>query len=152
VAQYGGDWTDGASHLGTQQDLDCRLVTNAIPSTSKNLKGGWFDAGDYNKYVNFAYEPIHDLLLAYVERPYVFGDDYNIPESGNGVPDILDEVKWDKAGGKPVAGLTRRRQAERSLFLQQISNAGMLPDGPTDEEIKEKLKNILEDFKLGKYE
>lgn len=24
---------------------------------------------------------------------------------------------WDKAGGKPVAGLLRRRQAERALFL-----------------------------------
>lgn len=26
-------------------------------------------------------------------------------------------LRWDKAGGKVVAGLTRRRQAERSLFL-----------------------------------
>ncbi|MGC1307903.1 MAG: lysozyme [Phormidesmis sp.] len=26
-------------------------------------------------------------------------------------------LRWDKAGGKPLAGLTRRRKAERSLFL-----------------------------------
>jgi len=26
-------------------------------------------------------------------------------------------LKWDKAGGRPLAGLTRRRQAERKLFL-----------------------------------
>ena len=25
--------------------------------------------------------------------------------------------KWDKAGGKPLKGLTKRRQAERKLFL-----------------------------------
>jgi hypothetical protein len=93
TALYAGDWTDGASHLGTQQDLDCRLVTNPVASTSKQLQGGWFDAGDYNKYVNFAYEPVHDLCLAYIERPDIWTDDYNIPESGNGIPDVLDEVK-----------------------------------------------------------
>jgi GH24 family phage-related lysozyme (muramidase) len=27
-------------------------------------------------------------------------------------------LKWDKAGGKQVAGLTRRRKAERELFLK----------------------------------
>jgi hypothetical protein len=35
-----------------------------------------------------------DLLRAYRERPEIWADDYGIPESGNGVPDILDEVKW----------------------------------------------------------
>lgn len=31
---------------------------------------------------------------------------------------VADEfLKWDKAGGQVVAGLLRRRQAERSLFL-----------------------------------
>ena len=95
TAQFAYEWTDGASHLGAQQDLDCRLVTNPVPSTTRQLQGGWFDAGDYNKYVNFAYEPIHDLCLAYIERPEIWTDDYNIPESGNGIPDLLDEVKWE---------------------------------------------------------
>lgn len=95
TAPYAGVWTDGASHLGVEQDLDCRLVTNPVPSTSRQLQGGWFDAGDYNKYTNFVYEPMHDLCLAYIENPSVWTDDYNIPESGNGVPDILDEIKWE---------------------------------------------------------
>ena len=34
------------------------------------------------------------LLGAYVENPNVWTDDFDIPESGNGIPDILDEVKW----------------------------------------------------------
>ena len=29
-------------------------------------------------------------------------------------------LKWDKAGGKTLAGLTRRRQAERDLFLSDL--------------------------------
>lgn len=95
TAAFAYDWTDGASHLGPLQDLDCRLATNPVASTSKPLQGGWFDAGDYNKYVNFAYEPIHDLCMAYIERPEIWTDDYNIPESGNGIADLLDEVKWE---------------------------------------------------------
>ncbi|MEM6802053.1 MAG: glycoside hydrolase family 9 protein, partial [Bacteroidota bacterium] len=88
-------WADGASHLGAEQDLDCRLVTNPIASTSRDLSGGWYDAGDYNKYVNFTHTVVHNLLSAYEKNPDIWSDDFNIPESGNGVPDLLDEVKWE---------------------------------------------------------
>ena len=88
-------WTDTECHKGSLQDADCRLYNNNNPVTSKNLSGGWHDAGDYNKYVNFAFEPVMDLLLAYKENPTVRADDFNIPESGNGIPDILDEVKYE---------------------------------------------------------
>ncbi|MEM8891012.1 MAG: glycoside hydrolase family 9 protein, partial [Bacteroidota bacterium] len=88
-------WSDGASHLGPQQDLDCRLVTNPVASTSKDLSGGWYDAGDYNKYVNFTHTVVHNLLSAYEKNPDIWTDDFNIPESGNGVPDLLDEIKWE---------------------------------------------------------
>ena len=79
-------WTDGSCHLGSLQDTDCRLYNNLNSSTSRDLSGGWHDAGDYNKYVNFTFETMIDLMLAYAENPSVWGDDYNIPESGNGVP------------------------------------------------------------------
>ncbi len=112
TSTYAYEWSDGASHLGPQQDLDCRLVTNPIPSTTRQLQGGWFDAGDYNKYVNFAYEPIHDLCLAYIERPDIWTDDYNIPESGNGIPDLLDEVKWE------LDWLLRMQEANGSVLMK----------------------------------
>jgi endoglucanase len=88
-------FVDGVCHKGTQQDLDCRLYNNTNISTSKDLSGGWHDAGDYNKYVNFAYPALIDLLLAYEKSPTVWTDNYNIPESGNAIPDILDEVKYE---------------------------------------------------------
>ena len=88
-------WTDGVCHAGTQQDLDCRLYNNTNASTSKNLSGGWHDAGDYNKYVNFTWSTLSDMLLAYEENPTVWLDNYNIPESNNGIPDLLDEVKHE---------------------------------------------------------
>ncbi len=90
------NWTDGSCHLGSGQDLDCRLVTDPNnASTSRDLSGGWHDAGDFNKYVNYTFNPVHDLLSAYEENPAVWTDDFDIPESGNGIPDILDEVKWE---------------------------------------------------------
>lgn len=55
-------------------------------------------------------------------------------------------LRWNKAGGKEVAGLTRRRQAERSLFLQSDNKSSLLPDGPTDKEIEDKLKDIEKDI------
>lgn len=86
-------YVDAACHIGTQQDTDCRLYNNTNASTAKDLSGGWHDAGDYNKYVNFAWSAVIDMLLAYEQNPSVWLDNYNIPESGNGVPDLLDEVK-----------------------------------------------------------
>jgi hypothetical protein len=88
-------WTDGTNFMGPLQDTHCRLINNPVLSTEKDLRGGWFDAGDYNKYVNFTVSPISDLLFAYRQNPLAWPDNWNIPESGNGIPDLLDEVKWE---------------------------------------------------------
>ncbi|MGB3546135.1 MAG: glycoside hydrolase family 9 protein [Saprospiraceae bacterium] len=91
-----GAWTDGASFVGPLQDTDCSFVNDRENAgLRRNLSGGWFDAGDYNKYVTFAQSAVQPLLWAYVESPVAFTDNWNIPESGNGIPDILDEVKWE---------------------------------------------------------
>jgi len=49
-------------------------------------------------------------------------------------------LRWDKAKGKSLAGLTRRRKAEKELFLTlEVSSASgesLLPDGPSEEEIE----------------
>ncbi len=57
-------------------------------------------------------------------------------------------LRWNKAGGKELPGLTRRRQAERSLFLQPSveSKSEQLPDGPSDMDIEAKLKQIEDDI------
>lgn len=91
----GTGWTDATCHLSAQQDLDCRLVSNTNISTTRDLHGGWHDAGDYNKYVNFTWTTMISLLLAYEENPTIWSDDYGLPESGNTIPDLLDEVKYE---------------------------------------------------------
>jgi len=95
AAVVGTDWADTPCHVAQQQDTDCRFVQNPSSSTSRDLSGGWHDAGDYNKYMNYADGAVHDLLRAYEDQPFVFTDDFGIPESGNGVPDLLDEVRWE---------------------------------------------------------
>jgi endoglucanase len=62
----------------------------------RNGTGGWHDAGDYNKYtVNGAFTA--GMMLKAWEH---FGDrlaplKLDIPESGNDVPDVLDEARWE---------------------------------------------------------
>ncbi|WP_158600201.1 glycoside hydrolase family 9 protein [Fibrisoma montanum] len=89
-------WADGATHQGPGQDREARSRhAKTDPLTARDVSGGWMDAGDMNKYVTFAEEPVAILLESYRLNPSVFGDNFNIPESGNGIPDILDEVKWE---------------------------------------------------------
>ncbi len=93
--QFAGPWADKASHLGRGQDPQARLFNRLDdPSTERDLRGGWYDAGDYNKYTSWTANYVTWLLGAYLENPNVWTDDFDIPESGNGTPDILDEVKW----------------------------------------------------------
>lgn len=90
------NWTDGQNFTNPLQDTECSFVNDRENAAlRRDLSGGWFDAGDYNKYVTFAENAVHDLLWAYRENPAVFTDDWNLPESGNGIPDLLDELKWE---------------------------------------------------------
>jgi len=56
---------------------------------------GWYqDAGDWDAYETHL-RVAQELLLAYQINPKAFADgELNIPESGNGVPDVLDEAAW----------------------------------------------------------
>ena len=62
----------------------------------KNVNGGWHDAGDYGRYIVAAATAIDDLYLAYEEFTELWkSDNLGTPESGNGIPDILNEAKYE---------------------------------------------------------
>lgn len=89
-------WADDAAYLGPGQETQARDVTDRDnPAKVRDMRGGWFDAGDTNKYVTFAATAVHQLLQAYENSPAAFGDDFGLPESGNGIPDLLDEIRWE---------------------------------------------------------
>lgn len=80
---------------------DLGLDDSSVPFASDSSKTitsqkGWFDAGDSGKYVNTGAGTVSSLLWAYEMYPNSFPDSsLNIPESGNGVPDLLDEARWE---------------------------------------------------------
>jgi len=84
--ELGSTWSHEACHteLATIYGTDKKI----------DVSGGWHDAGDYGRYVVATSKTVADLLSAYADNKEAFGDDFNIPESGNGVPDVLDEVKY----------------------------------------------------------
>lgn len=63
-----------------------------------DIRGGWHDAGDYGRYPTAAASALAHMLYAYRFFPEAFAGSLNIPESGNGIPDILNEclyeLKW----------------------------------------------------------
>lgn len=58
-------------------------------------QGGWHDAGDYGRYITPAAVTIGHLLYAYRLSTMAFKEQLNIPESGNGVPDVLNECRYE---------------------------------------------------------
>ncbi|MCI7644003.1 MAG: glycoside hydrolase family 9 protein [Lentisphaeria bacterium] len=56
--------------------------------------GGWWDAGDFDRR-SYHFEIVDCLLSVYLLFPENFSDSQlDIPESGNGIPDIVDEAAW----------------------------------------------------------
>ena len=89
--QYAGQF---ARPTGHPQDQQAQFRSGAFGP--RDVSGGWYDAGDYGKYVNAGATTISDLLWAFELFPEQFPDNHlNIPESGNGVPDLIDEMRWE---------------------------------------------------------
>jgi endoglucanase len=75
----------------------CHNTAATVYGTNETIdvSGGWHDAGDYGRYVVPGAKAVADLLYAYDANPNLYSDNIGIPESGNGVPDILDEARYE---------------------------------------------------------
>ncbi|NLZ64727.1 MAG: hypothetical protein GX902_13070 [Lentisphaerae bacterium] len=71
-----------------------RQNTPQPPELLPGLSGGWHDAADYDRRPQH-FRVVNDLLAAFLLAEENFSDaQLNIPESGNGIPDIIDEAIW----------------------------------------------------------
>jgi endoglucanase len=95
LSQHGGNWNHPASHVGPNQDRAAQLWNGAAAGNPRDVSGGWYDAGDPNRYIPFTTSVLWNLMQAYEWNTQAFADNWNIPESGNGVADMLDEIKFE---------------------------------------------------------
>lgn len=111
-------------HAGVGWDLEY------YPEKKKRwaLAGGWHDAGNFDIYIASAAPTAQAMLMAYEWAPGLFTDKMlNIPESGNGIPDILDEARW---GLEWILSL----QQDDGGFRHREAVMESTPEGPADED------------------
>ncbi len=91
---HGGQWQRKAGHPDTAVVIHKSAASNTRPAgLSLALPGGWYDAGDYGKYVVNSGITTWTLLQSLQSNlNFHQGQSLNIPESGNELPDILDET------------------------------------------------------------
>lgn len=94
---FAGKWSRAAGHPDTQVIIHPSAASEAHPAGSYiSTPGGWYDAGDYNKYIVNSGITMGTLLSAYEEFPgYYDALQINIPESRDKVPDLLNEVLYN---------------------------------------------------------
>jgi len=90
--EYAGIYTRPLGHPDTM----CILHPSTGKSGILSAPGGWYDAGDFGKYIVSAGVTLGNFMSLKELIPAVYPDgSVNIPESGNGLNDILDEVKYE---------------------------------------------------------
>ncbi len=94
---YAGPWARAAGHPDTQVLVHASAAGPTRPEGSViACPKGWYDAGDYNKYVVNSGISTWTLLAAYEHFPgYFQRQRVHLPESGNGLPDVLNEALWN---------------------------------------------------------
>ncbi len=89
--EYGGEYVRSDM---TPKDFSAPLSSDR--DILLDVSGGWYDAGDIGKYVCPGATAVNTLLWAYKMFPEKFYDGQNnIPEGVNGIPDILDEIRYE---------------------------------------------------------
>src|SRR5690606_14117211 len=95
--EFAGKWARLGGHPDTVVLVHASAVSpNRPENTAVFAPKGWYDAGDYNKYVVNSGITMGTLLSLYEDFPeYLERFSIDIPESDNQIPDLLDEVLWN---------------------------------------------------------
>lgn len=91
---FAGIWARPAGHPDDSVLIHPSAASPGRPAgTVIRSPGGWYDAGDYNKYIVNSGITMGTLLSAYEDLPSYYDTlRSGIPESGNGLPDLIDEI------------------------------------------------------------
>ena len=97
IAGYAGTAnTDNPPQSAPPLTSEARQLYPFVRTGSVDVSGGHHDAGDYSRYTINSAELIHYLVFTVDSIPGAAGlDNLGIPESGDGIGDILQEAKWE---------------------------------------------------------
>jgi endoglucanase len=108
-----------AGHVGVAPNLGDTAVgcQPGVCNYTLDVRGGWYDAGDHGTYVVNGGISTWEMLSEYERSASVRRVSLHIPESGNRVPDILDEARWELEfmlrmqvpAGQPLAGMVHHK-------------------------------------------
>lgn len=111
--EHADKWVRAAGHP------DTKCIVHPSAKTDKSFisaPGGWYDAGDYGKYVVNAGVTTATLLYLAEYYPNIFPDgSLNIPESGNGISDLLDEIRYE------LEWLSKMQDTDGGVFFKLTS-------------------------------
>ncbi len=95
--EYAGPWKRKMGHPDTKVRVHASAATASRPvNTLISTPRGWYDAGDYNKYIVNSGITMQTLFLLYEQFPEYCNDlKVRIPQEGYGLPDILNEALWN---------------------------------------------------------
>ncbi|QIP16753.1 cellulase [Spirosoma aureum] len=96
-AKFAGKWARPAGHPDNRVLIHPSAASKDRPAgTVIASTRGWYDAGDYNKYIVNSGITMGTLLSLYEDFPADMNAlKTDIPESTNKIPDLLDEVLWN---------------------------------------------------------
>jgi endoglucanase len=128
----GAEYARPAGHLtaGVNQGDDNVPCQPGVCDYRLDAAGGWYDAGDHGKYVVNGGISVAQVMAVQERTLHTDGADgaplgdgaLRVPEQGNGVPDILDEARWQLEfllamqvpAGEPLAGMAHHKLHDRN--------------------------------------
>ena len=129
-AEHGGKFTHGRCHTNDARAPFAGRFDGKKPDGAEDVRFGWHDAGDDNKYSTPIYTVIWYLATAYMENPAKFPDNQlDIPESGNGRSDLVDEILWEM---KWYLSMQAAEGPESGLVYKKVSMAHHVGNNKTD--------------------
>lgn len=96
-ARYATAWHRPAGHPDDSVVIHPSAASTTRPAgTIIKSPRGWYDAGDYNKYIVNSGITMGTLLAAYEDYTALLDTlSLTIPERNNAVPDVIDEICWN---------------------------------------------------------
>jgi len=133
TAEYGSKWARPAGHPDTAIIVHESAASKERPAgTIISSPGGWYDAGDYNKYIVNSSITNYTLLLFYQLYPdYCRSLNLNIPESGNAIADVVDELlynlRWTLTMQDPADGGVYHKLTNKDFNGFEMPHEGTMP-------------------------